>query len=187
MSLAQLLSHYGYLAVFIGCLLEGETILILAGFAAHQGYLSFPLVLVLAISGGTLGDQLFFFLGRHFGIRLIEHFPSWASRVQRIHALMQRYQAGLIMGVRFLYGLRIIGPIVMGSSRISSWQFVGFNLLGAALWAVLIASTGYFFGQTLQWLFADLKHYEEWAFALLGLLVLITGLGHGLRQKKHKI
>lgn len=48
MTLSQWLSHYGYRAVFIGGILEGETILILAGFAAHQGYLSFPLRLALA-------------------------------------------------------------------------------------------------------------------------------------------
>jgi membrane protein DedA with SNARE-associated domain len=38
MSFRQLVIDYGYLAVFIGCLLEGETILVLAGFAAHQGH-----------------------------------------------------------------------------------------------------------------------------------------------------
>ena len=45
MSLPQLLTDYGYWAVFVGSLLEGETILILAGFAAHRGYLSLPLVM----------------------------------------------------------------------------------------------------------------------------------------------
>src|SRR5688572_33421924 len=40
--LTQLLDHYGYLAVLVGTVLEGETILILGGFAAHQGYLHLP-------------------------------------------------------------------------------------------------------------------------------------------------
>ena len=59
MSFAQLLTDYGYLAVFAGSLLEGETILVLAGFAAHQGYLSLELTVAIAFVGGTLGDQVF--------------------------------------------------------------------------------------------------------------------------------
>ena len=41
-SLQSLIEHYGYFAVFLGCFLEGETVLVLAGFAAHMGYLSLP-------------------------------------------------------------------------------------------------------------------------------------------------
>ena len=36
--LQSLIEDYGYLAVFIGAFLEGETILVMAGFAAYQGY-----------------------------------------------------------------------------------------------------------------------------------------------------
>jgi membrane protein DedA with SNARE-associated domain len=64
MPFTQLLADHGYLAVLIGSLLEGETILVLAGFAAHQGHLSLPLVLAIAFVGGTFGDQIFFWLGR---------------------------------------------------------------------------------------------------------------------------
>ena len=36
MTLTQLVADYGYLAVLAGALFEGETVLLLAGFAAHQ-------------------------------------------------------------------------------------------------------------------------------------------------------
>lgn len=39
MSFAQLFADYGYLAVFIGSMLEGETVLVLAGFAAHFAWI----------------------------------------------------------------------------------------------------------------------------------------------------
>ena len=61
------IAEYGYAAVFIGCLLEGETILILAGFAAHEGQLSLPLTIFIAFVAGTLGDQIFYGLGRCAG------------------------------------------------------------------------------------------------------------------------
>jgi hypothetical protein len=54
----SLLVNYGYWAVFIGCLLEGETILILGGLAAHQSSLRLVHVIVIATLGGMLGDQI---------------------------------------------------------------------------------------------------------------------------------
>ena len=68
---------YGYLAVFLGTLLEGETILLSAGFAANRGLLYWPLVVAVAFAGATLGDQIAFLLGRWQGASLIARFPRW--------------------------------------------------------------------------------------------------------------
>ena len=50
--LASIVQQYGYLAIFLGAILEGETVLILGGFAAHQGYLQLIVVVALAALGG---------------------------------------------------------------------------------------------------------------------------------------
>lgn len=181
MLLTQLLSQYGYLAVFVGSVLEGETILILAGFAAYQGYLSFPVVVTLAFCGGTLGDQIFFFLGRYYGAPLLSRFPSLSVRAEPVNQLIQRYHAGLIVGVRFMYGLRIAGPISIGMSNVGAWRFVLFNLLGAAVWAMLIAGAGFLFGQPLQWMLTNIKQYEKMAV----LLTVVVAIGFGLVRWLH--
>jgi membrane protein DedA with SNARE-associated domain len=167
MSLTLLLAHYGYLAVLIGCMLEGETLLILAGFAAHRGYLSFPLVIALAFVGGTLGDQTFFLIGRRYGQPLLLRFPRLAAHAARARQLIERYHSGLIVAVRFMYGLRIAGPIAIGMSSVSASRFVLFNMIGAAIWAPLIGGIGYLFGETLHWLMHDIKHFEAAGLALL--------------------
>jgi membrane protein DedA with SNARE-associated domain len=146
MSLAQLLADYGYLAVFIGSLLEGETILVLAGFAAHQGYLSLTVTLTVAFAGGTLGDQIFFWLGRAWGQSLLDRLPHSEHRVRRVKELLERHHAPVIIGIRFMYGLRIIGPIVIGACEVPLWRFAVFNMVGAAIWAPLIGGLGYLFG-----------------------------------------
>lgn len=66
-----LLVNYGYWAVFIGCLLEGETILILGGLAAHQTTLRLIDVIAVATLGGMVGDQILFWTGRYFGPRIL--------------------------------------------------------------------------------------------------------------------
>jgi membrane protein DedA with SNARE-associated domain len=63
MPLDRLIDTYGYWVILVGTLLEGETILILGGFAAYQGYLALPGVILMAFMGGLCGDQLFFSWG----------------------------------------------------------------------------------------------------------------------------
>ena len=64
MTLQSLIDTYGYLAILVGTFFEGETILVLGGFAAYRGYLHLPWVIIAAFVGSLCGDQLFFFLGR---------------------------------------------------------------------------------------------------------------------------
>ena len=177
--ISAFVASYGYYAVFFGTLLEGETILVAAGFAAHRGLLSWPVVALVAATGATLGDQLAFFLGRWKGAALLARVPALARHQARIHALLERYDVLFILGVRFLYGLRIAGPVVLGSSRIPVLRFALLNVAGAVLWSVLVSGVGYAFGAALNTLVADLKRVEG---LLLLAILLIGGLFFAWRR-----
>lgn len=169
MSVSSLVEQYGYWAVFVGSLLEGETVLLLAGFAAHRGLLKLPYVIGLAFAASTCADQLCFLVGRRYGERLIARFPVLARQVPRLDRLLARYHTPLILSVRFLYGLRIAGPIVMGARGVSPLKFAALNVLGAAVWAAVIAGLGYQFGNALEWLLRDIKLIEE--AVMVGILI----------------
>jgi len=64
MALDSLIVSHGYWILAVGCLLEGETVLILAGYAAHRGYLDPFWVVAVASAGGFLGGRGYFWLGR---------------------------------------------------------------------------------------------------------------------------
>lgn len=165
----QLIAQYGYLAVFLGSIAEGESVLLVAGYAAHQGYLDFWGVAALACLGGALGDQTFFLLGRRYGQALLDRFPGLARHASRVDQLIVRYRAGVIVLVRFLYGLRMAGPVIIGMGDTPVRTFVGLNLLGASLWALLVAGLGYGLGGALEAALGDARRYEE---AGLGLVLL---------------
>lgn len=168
-NLSGLIAEYGYVALFAGTLLEGETLLILAGFAAHQGYLQLHWVIVIALLGGFLGDQFYFWLGKWRGAWVRSQFPRLAPVFERANALIERYNEVLIVGIRFLYGLRTVGPIALGMSPVQSWRFMLFNALGATIWSIGIGGAGYLFGQAMELLLHDLKRIEELLlFAILG-------------------
>lgn len=133
MDVTGLIQSYGYWAVAVGTFLEGETVLLAAAAAASRDYLRFPAVIAIAAAFGFLGDQLFFFLGHRYGVRLIARFPSLEPRVTRVQALLRRHDAPLILAIRFLYGLRVAGPIALGTSGVRWARFAAFNLAGAVI------------------------------------------------------
>ena len=169
-----LLVNYGYWAVFIGCLLEGETILILGGLAAHQTSLRLVDVILIATLGGMLGDQILFWTGRYFGPRLMPRLHRQQATIDRVSGLIERYPTASIFSVRFLYGMRLIGPLVIGASRLSPVRFSIINLLGAAVWAVLFVTAGYWAGEFLEDLLGNLKPYRLPIF--IGVVVLAAAI-----------
>jgi membrane protein DedA with SNARE-associated domain len=168
---AALISQYGYLAVAIGCLLEGETVLALAGFAAHSGHLGLPQVIVVAALAGFAGDQFFFWLGRRHGGEVLRRWPAVKGRAERVQALIERHHEWLIVGLRFAYGLRIAGPIIIGTSDVPAWRFALFNAIGAAVWATLVALSGWFVGQVIETVLGDVRRIEHW------LMLALAGIG----------
>lgn len=184
MDLPGLIDSYGYLAVFIGAFLEGETILALAGLASYRGYMDFKLVVIVAMIAGFLGDQLYFFLGRYKGQDILARFPNVEERAHRLDALLARWHAPLIIGIRFMYGFRILGPIMLGMGRVETWKFIVFNFIGAAIWAPLIAGIGYFFGEAVEALLGDVKRIELWLFVAVIVIGTSIFLIHGIRARR---
>lgn len=167
LSLEYLIATYGYWALLAGTFLEGETVLILAGFAAHRGYLQLPWVILIAFMGAFAGDQFYFFLGRWKGQAFLQARPAWQGRVARVNRLIERYHTPIILSCRFLYGLRLAFPFAIGMSRVAALRFVLLNAVSAAVWAVAGALGGYLFGSAMEVILRDLRRYE---------LEVITGL-----------
>lgn len=181
---APLIAKYGYAATFIGSLLEGETMLILSGLAAHRGYLDFTLVVFVGAVGGALGDLCFFMLGRHYRERLVQRFPKLAPGIARVRKMIERYPNGTIFSVRFLYGLRAVGPIAIGSTQISLARFITMNAVGALVWSVCWASAGYVLGHSAERLLGELSRYEGTVAAGVLVLGCIVALVLHLRRRE---
>lgn len=89
----------------------------------------------------------------------------------------------LILGVRFMYGLRIAGPLAIGMSSVSWRRFFVLNLLGAIVWAWLIGGVVYLFGHALELVLVDLRHYEEVFLALITIAGIIVWIGYRWRHR----
>ncbi|HYR01480.1 MAG TPA: DedA family protein [Casimicrobiaceae bacterium] len=183
MTLQGFIETYGYAAVFLGCFLEGETVLVLAGFAAHLGYLWLPAVMATAAVAGFLGDQTAFFAGRRYGPRLLAWSPRLAAAQPGIRAQLSRHATWVVFMLRFAWGLRIASPIVIGASGLPPLRFALPNAAGAIVWAAAIGSAGYAFGAAFTSVLEHAKRYEEIGFAVLAVLALaFTWFGKVFRR-----
>ncbi len=146
------IAQYGYAAVLVGSFFEGETVLLLGGLAAKLGHLQLVWVIAAAFVGTLCGDQLYFFLGRHFGRRWLLRKPHWRRKAARLDELIARWGVLLILVFRFMYGVRTVAILVFGMSDISIPRFAALNAMGALIWAIAVGSLGYFFGHGVDWL-----------------------------------
>ena len=185
-TIEYLIRTYGYWALFVGTFIEGETILMLGGLAAQMGYLDLSLVMVVSFFGSFAGDQCYFHLGRVRGRELLAKHPKWQARAEKIHRYLERYHNLIMIGFRFIYGIRILTPIVLAMNpRIKTGRFFIFNGIGALIWTIVVAGCGYLFGHALELIVKQVQHYQ---LAILIVLVLV-GIGfwirHIIKRKKN--
>ncbi|MDF2691406.1 MAG: hypothetical protein K0S29_1261 [Gammaproteobacteria bacterium] len=166
--LQHLLSVYGYWLMAFGALIEGETFLIAGGIAAQKGIFHLWGLIALAVVGSTIHDCFFFLLGRYAGTGLFKRKPILYERSKAILDLFDRYGVGLVIALRFIYGLRTVIPTVLGVTHISFKKFFLFDLIGGLLWSVTFIVGGYLFGVTLEALIGDFSEYGY----LLGILLV---------------
>jgi len=172
MSLAALLDHYGYLAVFVGTFVEGESMLLLGGYAAHRGYLSLPWVLTAAYTAAVASDQLYFRLGRRFGHELLARRPRLRSKVATALTIVDRHGTLSVLAMRFLWGFRIALPVAIGMSSMPARRYLALNLVAGAIWSAAVGSIGFGSARLLSYAIADLHRYELQISAALVLLAL---------------
>ncbi len=180
--MSEYLAQYGYLVVALGAFAEGETILLLSGFAAQQGVFDLRIVLLLGIVGAFAGDQLWFALARRQGTRWLARRPHLLVKVATAKRLLERHATLFILSFRFIYGLRNLGAVVVGLSDVPTRRFVVLNFIAAVIWAVLVIMTGYFFGEAAVALLDRLASFEKQALVVVALIAVAIGASLLLRR-----
>jgi membrane protein DedA with SNARE-associated domain len=152
--IVDLFARYGYAVVFIGVLLEnsglpvpGETVLLAGAALAHYGRLSLPRVIILAIAGAIVGDNIGFFAGRRLGRGLIER-HGWRVgltrlRLDQFNRFFTRHGPKTVFIARFITGLRVFCAVLAGASHLGWPTFLFYNATGAVVWCTAVAAAGY--------------------------------------------
>ena len=169
--LENLLQQFGYPALILGTFLEGEVSLLLAAYLALRGYLSIEGVVLCAFCGTYASDQLWYFLGRHHGRRLLARRQRWQVLGDTALQHLRRYPDLWVLSFRFIYGMRTVMPLAIGLSGYSWRRYLLLDGIAAALWAGGLGLAAYYLGAALESLLGDLRRYQLY---LLGALLLLA-------------
>jgi membrane-associated protein len=174
----QLVADYGYLAVFLGTVLEGEAVLLAAAFAASRGLLSAPLVAAVGALGAYVGHLVFFWAGRAKGHDWLFDHPRLGPHVRRADQVINRYGWSSVFILQYLYGARIAGALLFGISSFRLPRFLALQVVNCATWAALVTGAGYLLGTTLE-----AAHRLTWITGGVAAVVLALALWLGLRKR----
>lgn len=174
MTIEQLVSDYGLLAIFGGCFLEGETFAITGGVLAHHGLLILWQVAAAVIAGAFLADCAWFLFARRFRSSAIVRSLIGRPRVAKLFMLVDRHPKRLVCLCRFLPGMRILGPVVLAQSRIRTVTFVLLAALSALVWGTFYALMGQAVSELLVALIGRGRHAYLLAAGVI-LLALLVG------------
>jgi membrane protein DedA with SNARE-associated domain len=152
--IVDLFARYGYAVVFVGVFLEnaglpvpGETVVLVGAALAHYGRLSLPLVMLTAMGGAVLGDNLGFFIGRRAGRGVAERFGPYVGltprRLNQFDRFFERHGGRTVFIARFITGLRVFGALLAGASELRWPVFLFYNASGAIVWAIAVGIAGY--------------------------------------------
>lgn len=176
-----------YLVTFAWTFFEGETFVIFAGFAAAQGLLAWPFVVIAAALGSFAGDQTYFWIGRHFGARLLARQPLWRARVDRALSWLDRWDAGFILTFRFIYGVRNFSSFALGVSHVHWRRFMVLNFIAAVLWAALFVGAGYLCGHTLGHMLGEVaQRFSQTLLVLFALALIVGHLIHRIHRRRRR-
>jgi membrane protein DedA with SNARE-associated domain len=194
--IAHLIQKYGYLfygITFLWTFLEGETFVIFAGALAVPGLggattpppVNIYWLILAAWIGSFCGDQLYFFLGRRFGKRILRRFPRFQGGVQLAIDMLHKYHTVFILTYRYMYGVRNFASLGMGMSELSWPRFASLNFIAAFLWANSFAWGGY----ALGYFAASALGKINFVYVMIGVLVFVVCLFafmHWRGKKKYK-
>ncbi len=195
--LQDLLGRWGYWVVFVGMVLEnaglplpGETLTLLAGYAAGSGQLNLGGVMAAAAGGAVLGDNLGYWVGRRYGWQLLLRVGQLLGRSpeqleQLRTAFLNRARLSVFLG-RFVAVLRVLAGPMAGAVGMPYRAFVLCNLGGALLWSGAMVTLAWQLGRWIP-LERMLRGVVEAGLLALLLVVLLVAIPRVLERIEQRL
>lgn len=153
--LGYLLPLAGVGAESAGLPVPGETALLVSAVLAGDGRLAPWGVALAGFTGAVLGDNLGYWAGRRFGLRLARlpvlrrlYTPDRLAAAERLSAGRGAFTAVFL--ARFAVVLRVLGGPLAGMHRMPWPRFLLANAAGAAVWTGLVVTAGLLIGGNLH-------------------------------------
>jgi membrane protein DedA with SNARE-associated domain len=183
----EFVKNWGYLAVFLGALVEGESIILTASSLAFFGYLDIYKVATIAFFATVFADQSLYHVGRHYGVSFFDKYPRFKPASDRAFKLLHRFDIWFILSFRFIYGIRTISPVVIGASGVAIKRYTVLNLIAALIWTVVSCWGGYSLGEAMMKILENIHLIQKYFIGFIVIVMLLILCFSIWKKKKSKI
>ena len=170
-------------ALFVGFVIPGESVALLAGAAAKLGHVSLAGVLVTVIVAAIVGDTVGYEVGRHLGPRVLRmgFFANRRKRLDDAQEFLARKGGSAVFLGRWVAFFRAVMPFLAGSARMRYLKFLGFNAAGGLAWGAVVVLLGYVAGASYAQVEKSFGTY-----AALAVLAVVLVAAVVWRIRKHR-
>ncbi|WP_461096588.1 DedA family protein [Spirosoma luteolum] len=173
--------------IFFGFFLPGDYLLFLSGVFAGTKLLAVPLWLLLACIFGAavLGSLTGYLFGYYFGAQLQNRPDSLFFKkryIDNTRAAFEKYGSSALIVARFLPVVRTFAPILSGLIHMRFQLFMLYNLLGGAIWVLVLVGGGFFFGER----FPGIVDYVQWIIVFFLAVTTFTVVKGYLNARKEQ-
>lgn len=155
----------------LGVPIPAMPLLLAAGALAGAGHLNFFACLLFAVLGAVTADSVWFQLGRHEGIKILQLLCRISlepdSCVRRTEGIFSKQGARSLLVAKFLPGLGLVTPPLAGIFRMRFRRFLLFDAIGSTLWAAAFLGLGYLFAGQIERVAARLASLGGWLLVLI--------------------
>lgn len=184
-SFSEFVKDWGYWAVFLGAIVEGEVVILTASALAAYDYLSISYVFLISFFTTVIVDQGLFWLGHRMGTEWITKKFKKVARVRdEVFDLLRKMDVLFIFAFRFIYGIRMASPLIIGSAHINPYRFALYNTLSGLTWAFITCFVGYVVADMVMDGRLD-SMPRAYLIAIL-LIIIALAVGIGMKFKKAK-
>lgn len=177
----------GYIGIFVGTFLEGETTVLIGGILSRLGYMNIYKVFFFAFIGTFAGDFTFFSIGKIFGRNIVEKYEFLSSKVPIADKIIKKHGNFIIFIIRFLVGIRAVVLLLLGCTNIKISRFFLLSIANSILWSIVVSAVGYIFGNVVYIIVKDIKQYEWYIISgIIVLILIIIFIYRHIIEKKEK-
>ena len=135
----------GYLASFLGTLIEGEILLLTSVVSAKLGYFNFFGGLVAAFFGAFVRDMIQFVLVKKQGTKLLNNKPKLQAKLDKASGWFNKKPLFFLTIYRLMYGFSTVIIMLSGlKENITYSKFILHSSIGIIIWVGIIGGFGYF-------------------------------------------
>jgi membrane protein DedA with SNARE-associated domain len=131
---------------FLGLVVPGELALLLGGVLAHQDRIPLGAALAVGVAGALAGDTAGYWIGRHWGPRLLTSGLGrrvGPARLHKVEGLLLRGGGWALVVGRGTAGARVVLPGLAGMLGLRYRTFAAWTGVAATVWAAAHVLLGY--------------------------------------------